>query len=465
MDSMRKAWKYLEEQFDTNLNELQTRLQELQIREEEISNREKRLEDKESKLERLDKLIEYKGEEYDAMEEAITEKQLQVEQVKTELQSISLLVEEKSQELDSKEKRVLEVEELLRKKDKECALMQNRIEEGRNNLSRVEKSTREMDIKVKTSMEDWSGKVDLKERQIEGLLKPNVEQLLLAYNMIEEYFNEVERKERGLKQQAKDLESKEREVALKADELKLTETTVKKRLNKVQLKEKHFDSLEKSLKADKQHLGSLLKSTEECKKDLASISHQLQVNERELAQQAKELELKQKQFSSQAKTKHLEPAPADNNATVPSSTIDHSCINIDVMSNKEEPESSLIRNAANLQPNTTRDDRNVPGLLNENFSCNHSVQSDLAAYLRSVPDPAKVVLNSVRNSIRPYLRKGYFEESEMSRNISLLKELMIVSPHVGSHLKVDARYLATQWKIKMEAILRIQWRVWHIFCL
>jgi hypothetical protein len=120
----------------------------------------------------------------------------------------------------------------------------------------------------------------------------------------------------------------------------------------------------------------------------------------------------------------------------------------------EEPESSLARNAAtfpssNLQLIATSDERNVPGFLNENLSGNNFIQNELSASLRLVPDPAKVVFNIMQKSLARYWINGDLEESIMSSNISILKELLSVTHHVGSHLKEDATYLAAQWKTKM----------------
>lgn len=461
-EDLRARCKALGDHFISTRNSIQTRLRELQTREEEIGLREKQLEEKESDLKSL---VESKEEELDAIEEVITEKLLEVEQGKTHLQSIKLLIEEKSRELDRKEERFLEVEKLLREKERDCDLIQKRIELGTEKLTRMEKSIVEMDLKVKAfslhekSMEDWCCKLELKERQLEGffeklalkdeLFEPNVEELNVIANRAQECLNEAQRKEMELEQQAKGLELKERQVESSVKELKLIDMRVNECLNKDELKTKHFKLMEKSIQENKQRLDSLLKSVEEREKHLDSVSDELNRKERELEQQAKELELKRIQFDSQPKIEQSEHTPGVNSAAVPSSVTNSSSL-----VEMEEPESSLARNAAtfpssNLQLIATSDERNVPGFLNENLSGNNFIQNELCASLQLVPDPAKVVFNIMQKSLARYWINGDFEGSIMSSNISILKELLSVTQHVGSHLKEDATYLAAQWKTKM----------------
>ncbi|PRQ42016.1 hypothetical protein RchiOBHm_Chr3g0453051 [Rosa chinensis] len=465
--------KKVEEHFNSTRNSFQTQFRELNTREEEIGLREKQLQEKESYFESLK---ESKEEELDAIEEVIIEKRVQVEQVKTELECVSLLIKEKSQELDSQEKRFLEVEKLVRENERECDLIQNRIEEGTTNLRRIEKVIGEMDVKVKSfrllekSMEDWCHKLDLKKKELEGfsenlalkkeLLNQTIRELHFIANRVKYCLNEVQRKER-------ELELKETQVESKVEEFKLTETRVNERLNEVELKQKQFYLLEKSVQEEKQHLVVLLKNAEESEKhldslqklveegekDMDSLSHELEREVRELDQQVKDLGLKQTQFDFLLNKEQSEHAPGATNEAIPSSSNNVTNF-IPSLANMEESESSLARNAetflsSNVQPHATSEERNVPGFLEDNKSGNDSTQNELAASLLLVPDPAKLVLNNMQKSLARYLRNGDFEESIMSSNIFILKELMIVSPLVGSHLKADSTTLAAQWKEKM----------------
>ncbi|XP_062005762.1 uncharacterized protein LOC133722932 [Rosa rugosa] len=562
-ENLRARCKQIGDQFISTRSTISTRFKELQTREEEIGRREKVLEEKESGFKS-------KEEELDAIEEAITEKLLEFEEGKTQLERLNFLI-------DDKERRVLEIEELIRVKERECDLIENRIEKGTNMMIRIEESIKEMDLKVKgfdlhkKEMEDWSGKLELKEKELEGLfeklrlkealLEPNVVELHVLANSVEECLNEAQRREREVElkerrvefkvkevelaemrvneclneaqrkdrevelkerrvestvkevelaemrvkeclneahrkekeveskerrveskvkeleltemrvkeclneahRKEKEVESKERRVESKVKELELTEMRVKERLNKVELKEEHFCLMEKLIEENKRrldvlmktseerekHLDSLQKSVEERERNLDLVSDQLKRKERELQQQAEALELNRAQFDSQVKIQQLEYTPGAENAAVASSVTN----NISSLVKADEPESSLSKNAASFLssnlPNATSDEGYVPGFLNENLSENNFIDNELAAFLRLSQDPAKLVLYNMQKSLDQYLRNGYFEESVMSGNLSILKELMSISPHVGSHLKVDATYLAAQWKTKM----------------
>ncbi|XP_040372742.1 centrosomal protein of 290 kDa isoform X2 [Rosa chinensis] len=546
-ESLLARCKQIGDQFILTRSTISTRFKELQTREEEIGRREKLLEEKESGFKS-------KEEELDAIEEGITEKLLEFEEGKTQLERLNFSI-------DDKERRVLEVEELIRVKERECDLIENRIEKGTNMMIRIEESIKEMDLKVKgfdlhkKEMEDWSSKLELKEKELErlfeklrlkeALLEPNVVELHVLANSVEECLNEAQRREREVELKGRRVESrvkevelaemrveeclneaqrrerevelkerrvesrvkevelaemrvneclnegqrkerevelkerrvesrvkeclneahrKEKEVESKVKELELTEMRVKERLNKVELKEEHLCLMEKLMEENKRrldvlmktseelekHLDSLQKSVEERERNLDLVSDELKGKEREFQQRAEALELNWAQFDSPGKIQQLEYTPGVDNAVVSSSVTN----NISSFVKADEPESSLSKNAAsflssNLQPNATSDEGYVPGFLNENLSGNNFIDNELAASLRLLQDPAKLVLYNMQKSLDQYLRNGYFEESIMSGNLSILKELMSISPHVGPHLKVDATYLASQWKTKM----------------
>nr|XP_011469629.1 PREDICTED: uncharacterized protein LOC105352993 [Fragaria vesca subsp. vesca] len=171
-------------------------------------------------------------------------------------------------------------------------------------------------------------------------------------------------------------------------------------------------------------------------------------------QQAKDLELNQAQFDFQSNTEQSEHAPGANNKAIPLCGNNVTNI-ISSLAKTEKLESSLATNSttflsSNVQPYATSYQRNVPGFLEDNMGENDSTDNELAASLRLVPDPAKLVLNYMQKFFARSLRNGRFEERIMlPSNISVLKELLIVSPHVGLHLKEDSTTLVAQWKEKM----------------
>ncbi|XP_008246561.1 PREDICTED: uncharacterized protein LOC103344716 isoform X2 [Prunus mume] len=124
----------------------------------------------------------------------------------------------------------------------------------------------------------------------------------------------------------------------------------------------------------------------------------------------------------------------------------------------EKPESSLTKNAAavsspNLQLTATTDARNLQGFVHELARGNHLIQSETLAALQTSLDPAKFVLDVMQNSFAQYWGNGDVRSREtvMLSFINLLEQLICISPHVGPHVKDDARNLAIQWKEKMGA--------------
>ncbi|BBH06655.1 Frigida-like protein [Prunus dulcis] len=124
----------------------------------------------------------------------------------------------------------------------------------------------------------------------------------------------------------------------------------------------------------------------------------------------------------------------------------------------EKPESSLTKNAAgvsspNLQLTATTDARNLQGFVHELARGNHLIQSETLAALQTSLEPAKFVLDVMQNSFAQYWGNGdvHSKETVMLSYINLLEQLISVSPHVGPHVKDDARKLAIQWKAKMGA--------------
>lgn len=75
------------------------------------------------------------------------------------------------------------------------------------------------------------------------------------------------------------------------------------------------------------------------------------------------------------------------------------------------------------------------------------------ASVRKAPDPGKLVLMLMQNSLVKYWTsaEASLKKGAMSCNIYLLKMLMRVSPQVGSHVKEDAKKLGLQWKENIKA--------------
>lgn len=116
----------------------------------------------------------------------------------------------------------------------------------------------------------------------------------------------------------------------------------------------------------------------------------------------------------------------------------------------EEPGSS---SSPYLQPCATTDARNLQDYPKEHLSRTESMQNEMFVAPQRPFDPAKIVLQMIKESFDQCWEKGDdgCEESVMINNISLLNDLMRVSPHIGHDVKKDALELAIQWKAKLRA--------------
>ncbi|KAL6142651.1 hypothetical protein ACLB2K_060928 [Fragaria x ananassa] len=197
------------------------------------------------------------------------------------------------------------------------------IEEKTQELCRIENLIREMGLKLKgfnlceKSMEDWWCKVELKERELEGLFErlksnevlfePNVKELefvagkvkecmnvgqmkvalkfgelKLAAEMVNECDGEVWLREKEMEQRANELVFTEKQVELGIEEVNVKDKRVNELLNEVQLKKIQLDSLQKSVEKCEKHLDSLQRTVEECGKCLDSLEKSVELHEKHL---------------------------------------------------------------------------------------------------------------------------------------------------------------------------------------
>ncbi|XP_004289329.1 PREDICTED: uncharacterized protein LOC101309976 [Fragaria vesca subsp. vesca] len=117
---------------------------------------------------------------------------------------------------------------------------------------------------------------------------------------------------------------------------------------------------------------------------------------------------------------------------------------------KSEPsESSLARNVSILSPpnNSTQNERIV------SLSSIAKIEKNFSVVLQSSSDPAKLALDMMQQSFTYNWshRDVSSKERVVSSNISLLKNLMGLSIHVGPHLKENATILASQWREQLIA--------------
>ncbi|XP_020421499.1 uncharacterized protein LOC18774404 [Prunus persica] len=250
-----------------------------------IQNRENRLNWLEKTVEEKLKLVEFRKKELKVIRAQLDKCSQKIELKERQFNEILGSIEEQQEEFSFKEKQnkgaqrsVDNCDKEIKLKEEKLSLIQKLIVDCSNTLKSRGKSIRAMDLKMKDfclhkkTMEEWSCKLELREKQFES----------------------------------------------KVDDLN---NRINECLNEVQLKEKHFDSVENLIQESKKHLDSQEKSLQE-------YSNGLEMKERQHAEWAKEIELKQQQIdsiraSTEDHTQNLEYTPASIIA-VPSSSSNQS---------------------------------------------------------------------------------------------------------------------------------------------
>lgn len=205
---------------------------------------------------------------------------------------------------------------LVREKGKECELIENRVLESEKKeyyFGRcVEQRRKEFENKEKV-LKEVEGRIRLKERELDGVLK-----------LIQEQTKECDVKGKQVMALQMSIEKCEKEMELKWEEwsckLELKERELERLFEKFELRGKQFEPIVEEIRViDKRvdeclneglikerYLQSSEKSIQERERALDSVSHDLEMKGRHIEEEAKQLELKQTQFSCQVKTQLFE---------------------------------------------------------------------------------------------------------------------------------------------------------------
>ncbi|KAL6132643.1 hypothetical protein ACLB2K_064883 [Fragaria x ananassa] len=204
---------------------------------------------------------------------------------------------------------------LVREKGKECELIENRVLESEKReyyFGRcVEERRKEFENKEKV-LKEIEGRIRLKEMELDGVLKSIQEQtkecdlkgkqvkaLQMSIEKCEEM--ELKREEWSCK-----LELKERELERLFEKFELRGKQFEPIIEELRVIVKRVDECSNEVLCKERYLQSSEKSIQERERALDSVSHELKLKERHIEEEAKQLELKQTQFSCQVKTQELE---------------------------------------------------------------------------------------------------------------------------------------------------------------
>ncbi|KAB2616609.1 CAP-Gly domain-containing linker protein 1-like [Pyrus ussuriensis x Pyrus communis] len=299
-------WKDLEDQFESTRLSIEAQLRELEHREEQVRAKAEQLEIKKSKV---SSVMESKSNSLQVLQKLVDEK-------KNHLLSLQSLIREHSNAVIVQEKRLEEVEGFVREKERECDLIKRRVEQRTKKLNSVERSVEDMALKerelrkVLGSMEARKAEFDLREgalksekmaiQECDKELKVKAEKLCLEEQ-------DICLRRKSMEEWSCKLELKEKEIDLKEKQVKESREEGEKHLDTLsrglQTKENKLRYQDREIELKQKELISIKKSTEE-------HNQNLKLEERRLENQAKELELKQKELdlikkSTEERTQYL----------------------------------------------------------------------------------------------------------------------------------------------------------------
>ncbi|CAB4315522.1 unnamed protein product [Prunus armeniaca] len=349
-----------------------------------------------------------------------------------------------------------------------------------NSLQSREKTIREMELKVKDygllkkSMEEWSCKLESKERELEGWvekfelrnkqLESKFEELNLIHNRASEYLNEVEVQVNHFDSLRKLMQERQKHLDSEALEpshgLEMKEGQLEKQAKELELKQKQFDLMiqerQKELDSQENLLQEQAKELELKQKqfDLMIQEHQRDLDSQDklLQEQAKELELKQKQFDLMIQERQRDLDSQDKLLQEQAKELEFKQKQFDSTQKSMEinvPSSSSIQSSAN------RNRIGLQLLMNENLKRIDLVGREISGVLQASSDPAKLVLDAMQGF---YPSKLNVDNQEFDYDLRvirrscllLLQELKRFSPQINPHVREEAMELAADWKAKMK---------------
>ncbi|PRQ42009.1 hypothetical protein RchiOBHm_Chr3g0452981 [Rosa chinensis] len=513
-------WKELEDHFESSRKELRTRLAELEERVKLVA-------EVEARAVRLKTEMEAKAKDLGEMEEVVEQKRREVEEGNRQLCCINLLIEENREELRVCESQCSHFDRLVKERSRKLNWVEKRVEEK---LNRVEVEERKLDEirglieEKRRELEECKGELELKEERLRLVEKSivncdkildlkeklvsvvdlKVKDFCLLEKSMEEWSCKLEMKERELEGCVTKIEAKEGQVDRKIEELNLVHS---KFLDEVQLKEKHLGSLEESvLEREKDLLFSVQKLVQECcqgsefTRDGRGIEQFMDEHLMRIDSMCIELSAILKESSDPAKLvldamqgfypdnrelhfdlmvrrrgcclllkelKTISPQISPQVREEATKLAANWKAKMTVASDNDLEVLGFLRLVAAYDLASIYDAKELKGLLSSVSNGQQAAHIGQAlgfaapASLQSSLEPAKLVLDWMQTDLSQYWTKGdvWLEATSIKTCIFVLQQLMRVVPHVGQHVKEDAMKLAVQWKAKLRANAENAWEI------
>ncbi|KAK9691822.1 hypothetical protein RND81_09G222300 [Saponaria officinalis] len=449
VDERFKAVELRENRVDERFKELELRGREVKVREEALEVKETELnediramEAKRSQLMKDQQALDLREEGMDKLyslvelrENEINERFKAVESKEKELALREEDTKVLCEELKSKEKVIVErlnklkvLCEELKSKEKDIVERLNTLKVEEKNLRddcrALEEKKNEFNVRF-ASLEVRGGEVDSRSRDVEVKERDvNVQRVVL------------EAKEGALNGQWKMLEVKGKEIDERGKGLELKEKELEELRRGLELKEKQMNASFHGLQVKQMQMDERCKEMEVRETEICERYKEMEVREREIC--ADKLDLKGKQMADGEKH-GVEPQQSNKCGN-----------NLVVDSNGSEGgfKTFLSINGKALQL-----------YLNERFNHHESMKGEVFKMLKSMSNPAEIVLDAVDGFFAPHMTKDGVEfETSVVRSscLLLLEQLMNLKPVDMKAVKREATIVAVKWRAKMKALEEIE---------
>ncbi|XP_020972471.1 uncharacterized protein LOC107626723 [Arachis ipaensis] len=418
---------------------------------------------------------------------------LKEEQCAMECDMVHKVVKQRDEIHRKKQRELEEYDDEICKMDVHLNLLGDLFRESDKQFVSTKKQLEER-IKVLEVNENQLAKqmkgLELKERKFEGREKEfeskekqfTCKELKSSRNKFECELKELQLKEEQIKRQVQQLKCKENQFEEHRKEFELKEKQLIGRENEFVLKKKQYDGQVKELTAKKKEFDAELEVHESRLKNFEgklkehqlkealfeSQVEELKSKENKFEEQTKELELKKEMLAQQMEKFKLEKMMFEiqlKELKSKEKQLDGEEKDLESKNNHFEgrlkefefknkqykalEKSYEVKKEQDNQPSSPSDGRSLQSLSNEQTNEVESCDNEVLAQLRSCPDPAKLILNILKNPIVPHCKMEDEVIAIDESQIFLLQQLMQLSPHIKPHVRDEAMELALNMKASM----------------
>ncbi|KAL5566211.1 hypothetical protein UlMin_029375 [Ulmus minor] len=387
--------------------------------------------EKERNFDRISRAIRERKEKLEFLERSVTEKSEEAEFKERELQSLRGMLKKYQDDVRSTELQFKLVGISLEGRKRELELKEEQLRVCRSSVDESKKDIKQSEEKldlIELSITTCSSELEVKEKKLHLVLEEiesKEKNLVSLKKLVDQCAHELDIKEVKSNGVIKELELKERSVELKIEEVDSFRKKVDEYLEEITLKEQSFGLLQRKV---------------------VDSSRELEIKESDFQKRVNEFELRQKEVESVCNS--MESGANEDTNTI------RSQVKIEQLECVPPTNTAIVPSPASLLHRLSKDGNCLQGLLNQHFKMQDSVGSEISRVLGASSDPAKLVLDAMKDFYPSHLSGGnaQFDLSIVRRScILLLEQLMKASPQIDPRVREEAMTLAGAWKGKMMA--------------